>query len=83
MVGGFAVLSMVTAAVSSWLVESVTAATNERKKADELTGADELARLTAQINRLHDQLAQRPGGIDNSPAEDNPRKEPDSQQGGS
>ncbi len=83
MVGGFAVLSMVTAAVSSWLVESVTAATNERKKADELTGAEELARLTAQINRLHDQLAQRPGGIDNSPAEDNPRKEPDSQQGGS
>src|SRR6478752_5890519 len=29
MVGGFAVLSMVTAAVSSWLVESVTAATSE------------------------------------------------------
>ena len=28
MVGGFAVLSMVTAVVSSWLVESVTAATN-------------------------------------------------------
>jgi len=68
MVGGFAVLSMVTAVVSSWLVESVTAATNVRKRADESIGSDERARLVAQINRLHDQLAQGPGGSGSGPA---------------
>jgi voltage-gated potassium channel len=41
MIGGFAVLSMVTAAVSSWLVESVTAATQERTKDSEPSGAGE------------------------------------------
>ena len=69
MVGGFAVLSMVTAAVSSWLVESVTAATNQRRQADEIIGSDELARLTAQLNRLHDQLARDRGASDGSPAD--------------
>ena len=76
MIGGFAVLSMVTAAVSSWLVESVTAATRARKKADEPISSEELARLTAQINRLHDQLARGPGESDSSPAEAKARKEP-------
>ncbi|SDL25523.1 potassium channel family protein [Arthrobacter sp. ok362] len=76
MVGGFAVLSMVTAAVSSWLVESVTAATHVRKKADEPIGSEELARLTTQINRLHEQLARGPGESDNGLAEGQERKEP-------
>ena len=57
MVGGFAVLSMVTASVSSWLIESVTAATAARTKAAEPARSEEFALLTAQINRLHDQLA--------------------------
>ncbi len=76
MIGGFAVLSMVTAAVSSWLVESVTAATHARRKADEPIGSEELAHLTAQINRLHDQLARGPGESDSGPAEEQARKEP-------
>ena len=42
MVGGFAVLSMVTAAVSSWLIESVTAATNLRKRRTKRIGSEEL-----------------------------------------
>ncbi|MGO4804733.1 potassium channel family protein [Arthrobacter sp. 2MCAF15] len=61
MIGGFAVLSMVTAAVSSWLVESVTEATHARKNADEPIGSEDLAHLTAQINRLHEQLARGQG----------------------
>ena len=79
MVGGFAVLSMVTAAVSSWLVESVTAATNQRRQADEVIGSEELARLTAQISRLHDQLAREPVATDTKPAEAKARKEPGTQ----
>jgi voltage-gated potassium channel len=43
MVGGFAVLSMVTAALSSWLVESVAAATDARTKAAEILKDEELA----------------------------------------
>ena len=76
MIGGFAVLSMVTAAVSSWLVESVTAATRVRKKADEPIGSEELARLTSQINRLQEQLARAPGESDGGPAEGQPDMEP-------
>jgi voltage-gated potassium channel len=75
MIGGFAVLSMVTASVSSWRVESVTAATGVRKKADEPIGSEELARLTSQINRLQEQLARGPGEPDGGPAEGHPRKE--------
>ena len=60
MIGGFVVLSMVTATVSSWLVESVAAATDARTKADESARSEELARLTAQIERLHDRLALGP-----------------------
>lgn len=76
MIGGFAVLSMVTAAVSSWLVESVTAATRVRKNADEPIGSDELAHLTAQINRLQEQLARGPGETASDPAGGQQRMEP-------
>ncbi|MFE4228922.1 potassium channel family protein [Arthrobacter sp. NPDC056886] len=76
MIGGFAVLSMVTAAVSSWLVESVTAATRVKEKIDEPIGSEELAHLTAQINRLHDQLALNPGESASGPAEGQTRKGP-------
>ena len=76
MVGGFAALGMVTASLSSWLVESVTAATNVRKKADEFTGSEEIARLTAEINRLHDQLARGLGDSDSGPAEGKSPREP-------
>jgi voltage-gated potassium channel len=55
--------------VSSWLVESVTAATRVRKKADEPIGSEELARLTSQINRLQEQLARAPGESDGGSAE--------------
>ncbi|SDO91947.1 voltage-gated potassium channel [Arthrobacter sp. ok909] len=76
MVGGFAVLSMVTAAVSSWLVESVTAATNARTKAAELSGSDELALLTAQVNRLNDQLARSLGETNSDHGDGTPGHEP-------
>ncbi|SFT91111.1 voltage-gated potassium channel [Arthrobacter sp. ov118] len=82
MVGGFAVLSMVTAAVSSWLVESVTAATHDRRQADEIISSEELARLAAQINRLHDQLARERGASEDSPENAKARKEPGTQGSG-
>jgi voltage-gated potassium channel len=75
MVGGFAALGMVTAAMSSWLVESVTAATKDRRAADELIGSEELARLTAQLNRLHDQLERDAAESDSGPAEVKPDKD--------
>ena len=77
MVGGFVVLSMVTAAVSSWLVESVAAATDARKEADAAAKSDELARLTAQIERLQDQLAPGPMEPGSGQTRNKPRKEPD------
>lgn len=67
MVGGFAVLSMVTAAVSSWLVESVSAATAARIKPSEVSTSEELARLTAQIEKLHARLAGTTEGADADP----------------
>ena len=76
MVGGFAALGMVTAALSSWLVESVSAATRVRKNADEPIGSEELARLTAQINRLQEQLSRGPGESDGGPADRQEHKEP-------
>ena len=57
MVGGFAALGMVTAALSSWLVESVSDATDVRTKAAETSKNEELARLTARIANLQNQLA--------------------------
>lgn len=76
MVGGFAVLSMVTAAVSSWLVESVTAATSSRTRAAETSSSEELARLTAQVNRLNDQLARSLGQTNSDHGDGKPRREP-------
>ncbi|RKR30493.1 potassium channel family protein [Arthrobacter oryzae] len=76
MVGGFAVLSMVTAAVSSWLVESVTAATSGRSKANNLSRDEEIARLTAQITRLHDQLARSTNAVDSNPEDGTAGQEP-------
>ncbi len=76
MIGGFAVLSMVTAALSSWLVESVTAATRVRKKIDQPIGSEELAGLTAQINRLHEQLAWGQRESEGGPAGGQERNEP-------
>ena len=75
MVGGFAVLSMVTASVSSWLIESVTAATAARKKAAEPSRSEEFVLLTAQINRLQDQLGLSLNETDSGHADDKPRKE--------
>ena len=75
MVGGFAVLSMVTAAVSSWLVESVTAATSSRTRAAETSSSEELARLTAQVNRLNDQLARSLGQTNSDHGDGTPGKE--------
>ncbi|WP_346927336.1 potassium channel family protein [uncultured Arthrobacter sp.] len=76
MIGGFAVLSMVTATVSSWLVESVAAATAARTKAGESARNEELARLTAQIERLYDRMAVGPVETGSDPTEVKPRKEP-------
>ena len=60
MIGGFVVLSMVTATVSSWLVESVTAATNARTKAGELRKERGACPPHGADQRLHDQLALEP-----------------------
>src|SRR6478672_890046 len=76
MVGGFAVLSMVTAAVSSWLVESVTAATSGRIKADNFTRDEEIARLTAQVTRLHEELGRSTNAIDITPEDGTAGQEP-------
>jgi len=76
MVGGFAALGMVTAAVSSWLVESVTAATTVRTKAAEPSNSEEFVLLTAQINTLRDQLALRLDESENDAAEGKAHKEP-------
>ncbi|GAA1496415.1 potassium channel family protein [Paeniglutamicibacter kerguelensis] len=77
MIGGFAALGMVTATLSSWLVESVAAATDRRTEAAETSSSGELARLTTQIGMLQDQLARRQGPIetDSGHAEDT-HKEP-------
>lgn len=48
MVGGFAVLGMVTAVLSSWLIETVTTATDARTKAAETSGSEETGRSTAR-----------------------------------
>jgi voltage-gated potassium channel len=76
MVGGIAALGMVTATLSSWLVESVSAAADARTKAAETSKNEELARLTAQVEMLQNQLARGPGETDTSHTKDQPRKEP-------
>jgi voltage-gated potassium channel len=76
MVGGIAALGMVTAVLSSWLVESVSATTEQRTKAAETSKNEELARLTARVEMLQDQLARGQGETDSSHAKDKPHKEP-------
>ena len=76
MVGGIAALGMVTAAVSSWLVESVTAATAARTKAGEPSRSEEFALLTAQIKALQDQLALRLDEPCSGPVEGKVPREP-------
>ncbi len=57
MIGGVAVLGVVTAAVASWLVEHVAIETAANIETDEEPLRVELARLTAQIERLTEQMA--------------------------
>jgi voltage-gated potassium channel len=76
MVGGFAVLSMVTAALSSWLIESVAAATDARTKAAEILKDEELARLTAQIALLQRRPAPGLSETDSGHGDGKPREEP-------
>jgi voltage-gated potassium channel len=76
MVGGITALGMVTAVLSSWLVESVSAATDARTKAAETSKNEELARLTARVEMLQEQLARGQGEPDSSHAKDDPHKEP-------
>lgn len=77
MIGGFVVLSMVTAAVASWLVESVTAATRTRTRESEPDITEELARLTNLINRLHDRMDLGPDASDNGADQRRPGAETD------
>ncbi|MCB5275293.1 pH-gated potassium channel KcsA [Arthrobacter sp. SO5] len=77
MIGGFAVLSMVTAAVASWLVESVSAATGERTKESGTYSTEELAQLTELIERLHDRLAVGQDRTDGGDDEGRPRRDSD------
>ena len=48
MVGGFVVFAMVTAVVSSWLIEAVRAATDARTQAAEIPDHEESSRPTAR-----------------------------------
>ena len=58
MVGGFVVLGMVTAALSSWLVETVAAATDARTKQPKSPAA---RRFAASHPRTRSSLTRRPG----------------------
>ncbi|MET1022343.1 MAG: potassium channel family protein [Arthrobacter sp.] len=76
MIGGFVVLSMVTATVSSWLVESVAAATAARKETGDTGESDELARLSAKIDGLQDLLAPGPKEPHSGYTEGDPPRDP-------
>ena len=52
MVGGIAVLGVVTASVASWMVQSVARETKEELDAAEAPVHEELRRLSAQIAQL-------------------------------
>jgi len=77
MIGGFVVLCMVTAAVASWLVESVTAETQARTRESETSSTEELARLRDLIDRLNDRPALDPDESDNGAGQRKPSTEPD------
>lgn len=65
MVGGIAVLGVVTASVASWLIEQVTAETVAEGQAADAPMLAELARLSAQVERLTAALAS--GSVDVRP----------------
>lgn len=66
-----------TAAVASWLIEGVTAATQTRTKESETSPTEELARLTDLIDRLNDRFALDPDESDNGASQRKPSTEPD------
>ncbi|GAA1783425.1 potassium channel family protein [Pseudarthrobacter sulfonivorans] len=59
MIGGIAVLGVVTASVASWLVEQVSSETAAEVEAADAPVRAELARLTAQVDRLTALLSSR------------------------
>ncbi|MCA4132638.1 potassium channel family protein [Arthrobacter sp. M4] len=59
MIGGIAVLGVVTAAVASWLVEQVATETAAELEATEAPVREEVARLSKEIERLTKALAGR------------------------
>ena len=69
MIGGIAVLSVVTASVASWLVESVAAETTEEVISSDQAVVDELQKMAAQIQELNARLAALSPGPVPSPAD--------------
>ena len=67
MVGGIAVLGVVTASVASWLIEQVTTETVAEVEAADAPMLAELARLSAQVERLTAALASKPAEIQPKP----------------
>lgn len=62
MIGGIAVLGVVTASVASWMVESVAGEVVTETQAAELPVRQELQELTAQVERLTTLLEERQPG---------------------
>lgn len=56
LLGGIAVLGVITASVASWLVESVSVGAEKETAATDESLRREIADLTAQVRRLSDQL---------------------------
>lgn len=71
MVGGVAVLGVVTAAVASWMVQSVAQETQADLDAAEAPVHEELRRLSAQIAHLSAQLEPGNPGQRRSPKDEN------------
>ena len=57
MIGGVAVLSVVTASVASWMVESVAAETSEEVSQSDANVIDELQQLRMQVQELRTELS--------------------------
>lgn len=57
MIGGIAVLSVVTASVASWMVESVAAETTDEVISADQAVVDELQKMAAQIQELNARIA--------------------------
>ncbi|GAA4751803.1 hypothetical protein GCM10023328_38620 [Modestobacter marinus] len=62
MVGGIALLGVVTAAVASWFVGRVADAAQAQDEADDAALRAQLADLTDEVRRLRDELAGQPVG---------------------